>query len=315
MSRDTNPLHGWPHDESPFHRGEQEVQTRVGVRDKLEQVGERLFRGAMPDEHRELFEKLPFVVLGGLDGERRPWATILTGAPGFVHTPDAETLTIAARPADDDALGAALHPGAPIALLGIEPSTRRRNRVNGVVTEADAHGIALRVQQSFGNCPKYIHPRHLVPAPRQASDAAHLGPRLSPAAAALVRQADTFFIASASGAAGLPQAEASDGVDVSHRGGPAGFVQISEESDHTVLTVPDYVGNFFFNTLGNLRQNPNSGLLFLDFDSGDLLQLSARVEIVWDGPAVAAIEGARRLLRFHLAEGRWRPRALPLRGV
>jgi uncharacterized protein len=313
MSRDTNPLLGWPHDAPPFHRGERAVQSRIGVRAKLAQVGDRLVRGAMPEEHRELLEKLPFLLLGALDEERRVWASVLSGAPGFVHTPDAGTVEVAARPAPDDPLRDALHVGAPIGLLGIELSTRRRDRVNGFVDAADERGLVVRVQQSFGNCPKYIHVREVVPMRREARASIRLGRHLSPAAAKLVRAADTFFIATASAAPGSPEAEPSEGIDVSHRGGPPGFVAVDEASDRSVLTIPDYVGNFFFNTLGNLAVNPRAGLLFLDFESGDLLQLSGRVELTWDGPEVDAVAGARRLLRFHVDEGRWRPAALPLR--
>ena len=37
-------------------------------------------------------------------------------------------------------------------------------------------------------------------------------------------------------------------VDVSHRGGKAGFVRIGEDG---VMTMPDFAGNLFFATLGN----------------------------------------------------------------
>jgi uncharacterized protein len=314
MSRHTNPLLGWPHDDSPFHRGERSVQSRVGVRAKLEEVADRLFRGAMPDQHRELFEKLPFLVVGSLDADRRVWASVLGGEPGFVHTPDASTLAIAAGLAAEDPLGEALRAGAPVGLLGIELATRRRNRVNGVVAAVDGAGLVVRVQQSFGNCPKYIHVRDVVPVHRQAGPGVELGPRLSPPAARLVAKADTCFIATASAAAGSPDAAPSEGVDVSHRGGPPGFVQVGEERERTVLTIPDYVGNFFFNTLGNLEVNSHAGLLFLDFQTGDILQLTGRVEVAWDGPEVEAIAHAQRLLRFLVDEGRWRPAAFPFRG-
>lgn len=314
MTRKMDPLIGWPHEGSPFHRGEQSVQGRVGVRAKLAEVADRLFRGAMPHQHRELFEKLPFLVVGSIDREGRVWASVLGAGPGFVHTPDASTLAIADLPAPRDPLSEALRVGAPVGLLGIELPTRRRNRANGVVESIDERGFAVHVQQSFGNCPKYIHVREVVPVRRTQGADVDVGPRLSPDAAKLVQRADTFFIASASAAAGSPDAAPSDGVDVSHRGGPQGFVRVDEEGGHSVLVIPDYVGNFFFNTLGNLAVNPRAGLIFLDFESGDVLQLTGRAEVVWDGPAVEAVAGAQRLLRFHVVAGRFRPAALPFRG-
>lgn len=100
------------------------------------------------------------------------------------------------------------------------------------------------------------------------------------------------------------------GVDVSHRGGKPGFVRID---DAQTLTVPDFVGNFFFNTIGNLQVNPRAGLLFIDFTRGDLLYLAVEAEIIWDGEAVRAFAGAERLLRFRIREALRVEGSLPLR--
>jgi predicted pyridoxine 5'-phosphate oxidase superfamily flavin-nucleotide-binding protein len=273
-----------------------------------------MFLDFMPDEHRALFEILPYVVVGALDTSDRPWASMLAGRPGFMRTPDAHTLTIGARPAAGDPLAAGLAPGAPVGVLGIELETRRRNRMNGIVIAADGGGFAVRVQQSFGNCPQYIQARtydfaaapERTPGPPRAE-----GALLSPEAEALVRGADTFFIASAA-----PDARggaAAEGVDVSHRGGKPGFVRVDRAEGRSVLTAPDFAGNAMFNTLGNLAINPRAGLLFVDFARGGVLSLTGRTEIVWDGPEVAAFAGAQRLLKFHVEEGVRLENALPLK--
>jgi hypothetical protein len=83
--------------------------------------------------------------------------------------------------------------------------------------------------------------------------------------------------------------------------------------DDGVLTIPDFSGNRFFNTLGNLIANPRAGLLFVDFETGDLLQLSGDVEVVLDSPEIAAFRGAERLWRFSPHRILHRPDALPLR--
>jgi hypothetical protein len=124
----------------------------------------------------------------------------------------------------------------------------------------------------------------------------------------IIRTADTFFIASAHPEAPTAGA-ATHGVDVSHRGGKPGFVRLDDADDR--LTVPDYVGNFFFNTLGNLLLNPRAGLLFIDFDSGDLLYLAVETEIIWDGPELEADDRAQRLLRMRVLAARQVERALP----
>jgi predicted pyridoxine 5'-phosphate oxidase superfamily flavin-nucleotide-binding protein len=126
----------------------------------------------------------------------------------------------------------------------------------------------------------------------------------------LVTKADTFFIASAHPQAGAHSDDASHGVDASHRGGRPGFVRLNADG---TLTVPDFSGNRFFNTLGNLALNPRAGLLFVDFERGDVLHLAVRGEIVWDGPQVEAFPGAERLLRLKVLRGLYRPAALSLR--
>lgn len=301
---------------APFHAGEQAVQERAGVRDKIEAIGQRVIRSFMPEPHRELFGKLPLFFVGSLDAQRRPWASVLAGQPGFVTTPNERRLRIAAMPTAGDPLAQALRLGAPLGLLGIEAQTRRRNRVNGTVVECDAGGFTVGVDQSFGNCPQYIQARvpHRVraPGPGAEAPAERLGAGLHAAAIGLVRAADTLFIASA--AAQARGHAGAQGVDVSHRGGRPGFVRVDAAAGGpVVLTLPDFRGNLMFNTLGNIAAHPQAGLLFIDHASGDLLHLSGRAEIVWEGPELQSFEGAQRLLRVQVDEAVWRPGALPLR--
>ncbi len=49
---------------SPFHAGEREVQERLGVRAKIEMFARRVVRDYLPDQHREFYSQLPFVLLG-----------------------------------------------------------------------------------------------------------------------------------------------------------------------------------------------------------------------------------------------------------
>ena len=296
-----------------WHAGERATQARAGALERMAQLGPHVMRPYMPEQHRELFEKLPFMLLGALDARRRPWAALLVGAPGFVRTPDAQTLAIGARPLGADALALDLDDGAPVGLLGIEPATRRRNRVNGVVMASHAAGFGVRVQQSFGNCPKYIQarePRFVGAAPGAPVAFEAL---LPPAARAQIERADTFFIASAAADAGQPGQAANGGVDVSHRGGKPGFVRVDGAQGRSVLTAPDFVGNSFFNTLGNIAANPRAGLLFIDWTNGDLLALTGAAEVQWDGAELQSFAGAQRLLKLRVDEGRWLPGVVPLR--
>ncbi|KWT87778.1 MULTISPECIES: pyridoxamine 5'-phosphate oxidase family protein [unclassified Variovorax] len=293
-----------------WHEGERVLQARVGIAERMAEIGPRVLRDHMPEQHRSFFAQLPFLIAGSLDGEGQPWASVLAAAPGFAHSPDPRHLRIDALPQANDPLAAALAVGAPIGLLGIEPHTRRRNRMNGTVDALDARGFSVEVGQSFGNCPKYIQARE--PVFVGGAPAAGFGPRvngLDAEARRMVRAADTFFIATSHPSAGDARSPA-EGVDVSHRGGRPGFVRV--EGDGT-LTVPDFTGNTFFNTLGNIALNPAAGLLFIDFETGDLLQLSVRAQILWDGPEVDAFPGAERLLRMEVLAAQHAPAALPLR--
>jgi predicted pyridoxine 5'-phosphate oxidase superfamily flavin-nucleotide-binding protein len=264
--------------DSPFHEGERLLQERLGVRDKIETIGSRIIRDFMPDEHRDFFAQLPWILVGSVDGGMRPWASLLTGEPGFVTSPDPRMLTLAATPLPGDVLAAHLRPGARLGLLGIELQTRRRNRMNGTIAECSPGRIVVRVEQSFGNCPKYINRKTLTR--RRDRE--------------IVARADVLFIASSHLGEGR-----SHGVDVSHRGGRTGFVRIEADGS---LTIPDYFGNFLFNTLGNVEQDRRAGLLFIDFERGDLLQLTGDAWIDWDAPEIAATRGVQRLLRVRPAE-------------
>ncbi|MEJ8824038.1 pyridoxamine 5'-phosphate oxidase family protein [Variovorax humicola] len=296
---------------APFHEGEKALQAYTGSRAKLEEVGSRVIRPAMPEQHRSFFAQLPFMVIGLVDAQGQPWASVLAAPPGFVQSPDDRHLDIAALPLPNDPAAAALTAGASIGLLGIEPHTRRRNRVNGMVGRVGPDGFSVNVRQSFGNCPKYIRTREAVfVAPRGRAAEAERGDRLDENAMRFIAQADTFFIATAHSAAQSGDGASAHGVDVSHRGGPRGFVQVV---DDRTLVAPDYLGNFFFNTLGNLLVNPRAGLLFIDYETGDLLHVAVTVGIVQDGPEVAAHEGAQRLLWMQVAQMQRLPSGLPLR--
>jgi uncharacterized protein len=280
---------------SPFHPGEQAIQARLGVQSQIEQQGRRVIRDYLTEQHQQFFSQLPYLLVGTVDSAGCPWASILTGPPGFLQSPDDRTLQITAHPLLGDPLNDILTDGIDIGLLGIELHTRRRNRLNGVVNKMQDDRFAVQVRQSFGNCPKYIQARMF-----EWDDTAIGSPlvwsigSLDAAAQAMIAVADTFFITTAY------QGETTGGVDVSHRGGKPGFVRID---DDRTLTIPDFVGNFYFNTLGNLEVNPSAGLLFIDFTQGDRLYLTGTAEVIWAGAEVSAYAGAERLLRFRLDHG------------
>ncbi|WP_170546068.1 FAD-binding oxidoreductase [Ruegeria arenilitoris] len=295
-------------EKSPFHVGEHAMQARVGKREKVEKMGWDFIRPYMPDQHREFFGKLPFIVLGSVDSNGWPWASMISGRPGFVGSPNDRQLDVAIRPLQDDPLGAALKIGAPIGVVGIELSTRRRNRMNATVRRVDEDGFSLDVVQSFGNCPQYIQTHDVTFVREPEADVVR--PRsdrfseLDAQAREMIATANSFYVASS-----VNTAEHT-GVDVSHRGGRSGFVKVDGNS----LLVPDFAGNNFFNTLGNFLVNPRAGLLFPDYRTGDLLMLTGTVEVLdEDHPEIAAFQGANRGWLFHLHHGLRIHDALPFR--
>jgi predicted pyridoxine 5'-phosphate oxidase superfamily flavin-nucleotide-binding protein len=274
------------------------MQARLGMTERMAEIGPLLIRDFMPEQHREFFAQLPFMLIGSVDEQGDAWASVLAGTPGFVRSPDPRTLTISA----DTSAIPGLAPGRAVGLLGIEPHTRRRNRMNGTLTSISGGQMTVAVEQSFGNCPKYIHPRELQPRPSGPQLPIVRFDGLDAAARTQIRSADTLFVASYTDVAKTRQ------VDISHRGGPAGFVQIDDAGE---LSIPDYAGNRFFNTLGNICVQPRVGLLFIDFVSGDLLQI---VGIAHVSPeARDAARGAERVWTVRPQHGVRQPAAFPLR--
>jgi uncharacterized protein len=288
---------------TPFHPGELLAQQRARFKTPTSGAAIRDF---MPDQHRAFFALLPFLAVATTDREGWPVATLLTGPPGFVSSPDPRALQIAATPQAADPASSLLIAGAPIGVLGIELPTRRRNRVNGRIARADREGISIAVEQSFGNCPQYIQTRDVQTAALTGPCEIEPLDGLDSRTAELLAAQDTFFVASCAG----PRGEINGGVDVSYRGGRPGFVRV----DGDELTIPDFRGNRYFNTLGNLLLEPRAALLFVDFTRGDLLHLQGRAEILWDvSEADSGFAGAERLWRLRVTRGFRLRNALPLR--
>ena len=120
----------------------------------------------------------------------------------------------------------------------------------------------------------------------------------------LAAASDTFFVASRSRA----DVGSEGGLDMSHRGGKPGFIRVEGDS----LFIPDFKGNRFFTTLGNLLGDNRAGLLFIDFETGDVLQLAGTVTIDWNPRATEMPAGSQRFWRVDVARSWWRHGALPL---
>lgn len=286
--------------DTPFHLDELAAQQHAGVSPSGSGI-----RDHMTEQHRVFFAALPYIFVAIEDVGGWPIATLLEGPPGFVDSPDPMTLRVQAFPQPEDPATGNIRVGAEIGVLGIDFATRRRNRANGLVTQVDQDALTIGVKQSFGNCPQYIQRRTLARTESTRRRVRQLD-SLDDQARAMIARADTFFVASRS-RAGVGH---SAGSDISHRGGRPGFVRV----DGNTLTIPDFRGNRYLNTLGNLLGEPRCALLFVDFETGDLLQLQGLVHIDWNPSSPDRFEGAERIWQFQLTRGWYRPQASGLRG-
>ncbi|GGB67424.1 pyridoxamine 5'-phosphate oxidase family protein [Shewanella inventionis] len=290
--------------DTPFHAGELEAQARVGVHDLAQRV-KGFIRKYLPDQHRTFHTQLPFLIVAGADEAGKIWVTLIEGEEGFVQSPDPHHLKLNPVIDANDPLAQSFQVGSHIGVLGIELATRRRNRFSGYV-RPDGNGFSIDISQTFGNCPQYIHPRHWSRDVRDDSPTVIQSAALTEAQVVQIEMADTMFIGS-----GQMREEdtPSSGYDASHRGGEPGFVRVL---DKNTLQIPDYAGNNFFNTIGNLILNPKIGLLFIDFNSGSLLHITGKASVEW-APPHPEKTGVLRLINVEIDTVIERPQAIALR--
>jgi predicted pyridoxine 5'-phosphate oxidase superfamily flavin-nucleotide-binding protein len=274
---------------SVYHPGELKVQTRAGVVEAAKSVGSMIYP-LIAHVFVNFIHSQPMVILGSVDGHGMVWSSILCRRPGFMRVKDEQTLKINARPDESDPLYDNLRDGGELGLLVIDFAARRRLRLNGSVT-IEPDGFSVRTRQVYANCPKYIQAREceLQNGISLSSRTARKGSSLGGELQERIGRADTFFIASF---------HPLGGADASHRGGFPGFVQVVDER---TLIWPDYNGNNMFNTLGNITENPECGLLFVDFEQGGTIQLSGTADIIWDKERALLSPGAERIIEFKIS--------------
>jgi uncharacterized protein len=275
---------------SSYHAGELSVQRQAGVEEQARRIGQGI-KATIPPVAQAFLQQQPMVLVGSIAADGQLWASLLTGAAGFLMPVDERTLRIAATPVCGDPLRDNLHDQAEVGLLAIDLANRRRMRLNGQVERLGDDSFAVRARQVYANCPKYIQARTLETiGTGHGTGRIRRSNQLSAEQQAWVARSDTVFIASA---------HEEGGADISHRGGNPGFVCVV---DTGTLLIPDYAGNTMFQTLGNLQANSQAGLLLIDFASGATLQMAGTTRIIWDAERVAGFAGAERLVEVTVAE-------------
>lgn len=247
-----------------FHPGEQQAQQLAGFR----QVRAAIY-DQMPMQHQQFYAQLPYLLLAQCDQHGWPLAHLLMAAPGFVQALDENHLAIQRSALQRAPLVELPTEGDALAILGIDFVTRRRNRANGEVAALGPDHLVMRVQESFGNCPQYIH-QYPWRTPARGNIAVTAVPHLSLEDQDLISRSQTFFIASG---------EPGGSMDISHRGGPTGFLRWHETGR---LSFDDFPGNRYMNTLGNLLLDARCALLIPDWQNGTALHLQGEMAIDWE---------------------------------
>ena len=257
-----------------FHQGELLIQAESGVDQRIHKMGNKLIRDHIIDQHKEFFEHLSYVFIALHDEYGRPWVSVVQGDSGFIDSPDQKTLNISGEVIAKEALCLQTHNDMPIGIVGLDLSNRRRNRLNGNLNAGSRDDfLSISVAHSFGNCPKYIQVRDFISSFRQGISEQQQGVQqhfceFSEHDINLITQADTLFIASSEKPGG--------DLDVNHRGGKPNFVHVENNKQ---FWFNDYPGNNYFQTFGNIHIHSNIGLMFIDFDSGDLLLMSGKAHL------------------------------------
>lgn len=280
-----------------FHQGELDIQNRTGEahiadRNKV-MISNSIIKGVV-----NFIERQPMVIVGSSNQDNELWASILIGNVGFAKVKDPHTITFDTSHLNSthtDIFFSNIDRNNQIGSLFIELDSRRRLRVNGTCKFKDSL-IELSVQHAYPNCPKYIQRRSISMPEYFKETIAHTteGNDLTESAIDWIKSADTLFVASAGSAGNL---------DVSHRGGNPGFIEIINDS---ALKIPDYPGNSLFNTFGNILQNPKAGLLFIDFEKRQTLQLTGTTSLLFDQTTETdwrKTKGTGRYWLFHTS--RW----------
>lgn len=254
------------------------MQRRAGVEAEAGRLESMLDSSGLSQGASRFLASQRFAALTGRDHNGVLWVSPLAAPPGFLRGHEG-VLHVSASPRDGDPLHE-IQTGQQVGLIAIDFATRRRLRINGELAGADRASMTVRVDQSYGNCPKYIHRRAIDAAGLAARKQPRRATHLEPSDQAMVATADTFF---------LGTSHPTRGSDASHRGGPPGFVRVDSPDK---LWWPDFPGNNMFNSYGNLAVDDESALLFLDFDTGATLHVSGTAHVRWTKPGAAGDDGA-----------------------
>lgn len=315
----------------PYNEGEDRMHKLLSVPDHDNPTSTMLTPQAA-----FMLQRAPLLAIGTLDSQKRPWTSLWGGHPGFsehlgggiigtrtivdgVHDPVVQALV-------GDAEKGEMVPGEQkmISGLTIDLMTRKRVKifgrmVAGCVGEVDVEyedgierkegapkkqdqiQLVQKIEQSLGNCPKYLNQYEITPA-LVTSELVSQASTLSPEAKSLILKSDMFFLSSST----------LEDMDTNHRGGPTGFVRILSDTE---IVYPEYSGNRLYQSLGNLQMDPKIGMSFPHYETGDVLYTTGEAKILIGSDAAAVLPGSNLAVKINIDEARLVKTGLPFRGT
>lgn len=313
----------------PVHEGEARMRKAMKAPDRDDPT----YPSLSPQLANHL-QIAPLIAIGTLDNDGRPWTTLWGGESGLARPLGGGIIGIRTPvPGRYDPIVEALvgkqatgevvreeGKGRMVSGLTIDLEKRKRVKMYGRMVagaflsrEDEALGteetiaeiqLVLKIEQSLGNCPKYLNRKHVVPLVSQP-ELFDFSPHLSQRALALLEKADLFFLSSSNH---------DKDMDTNHRGGPPGFLRVvSNEHSGAVIVWPEYSGNRLYQTLGNLVLNPLAGLCIPDFDTGDMLYFTGKTEVLVGQDAAKVLPRSNLAVRLTITEARFVKSALSFR--
>ena len=306
------------------HWGELLLQKRRHTPKELSDAIPHYIDRNMPQKHAEFFAGLSYLPLATLDHHGRPWVSLLVTQSDTdpsvgikVTGPNTTDVVAETNPHDPFVRSVIQDQGGGLTALlfagvGVDFTNRRRNKIAGAIGAANVEGrgkISLKLlsDQHLGNCPKYITLRTLEHFERRPEldhdrfDAPFSA--LPEAAKSVVARASTVFLATKHTGDGTAAGAPTD-MGVNHRGGAPGFARLYEEDEGgrvtTYLVLPDHSGNRFYQSLGNIETDPQVGLVFPDFETGDILYVTGDAENLLGHAADALMPRVNLLTRIKI---------------
>ncbi|KAH7885648.1 hypothetical protein F5I97DRAFT_1810448 [Phlebopus sp. FC_14] len=316
-------LNGW-------HKGERAIQCKLGF-DGVVSLAWRDVHPEMTEQHQTFYTtRLPFIPVTTIDDRQRPWSSILAGRggePGFATSKSFGELTMNISPWEGDPFleNVGMGDGRGLKLIagiGVEFSTRRRNKFAGYVESVERDGDVFRVRsvvnEALGNCPKYINVRELVAWPDTHPRVLHrrvdlsANERLPSDVISFILESDTLFLGTLYSASEEDRAKFPSHVGMNHRGGKPGFVRV-RPSDGRTLVLPDYSGNRLMTSLGNIEATPVASFTFVSFMTGSILYLTGHAQNIVGAEAQRLMPRTNALTTLYVTGFIFVSDALPVR--